>query len=403
MEDTGKKTTTTTALRRTSGSSTPTIEDAPVVCSSGDNLVNAVESGRKGGYFAYFRTKEFYAVLLLGQLLALCITATNTFTNLLAGIGTSIPAFQSIFTYFFLNLVYSSYTIYRYGFKGWYRTVLQHGWKYIIFAFCDVQGNYFIILAYRYTTILSAQLINFWAIVVVVSVSLFLRVRYHWAQYLGILICIGGMGVLFASDHITGSTSGNPKTRHDQIKGDMFALVGATCYGFANVAEEYLVSKRPMYEVLGQLGLYAMVINGVQAAIFDRQSFQNAVWNSEVAGYLAGFTICLFTFYSVAPILFRLASAAFFNISLLTSNFWGVVIGVKVFKLVIHWMYPIAFVLIILGQFVYYLGRQVLGEAVKPWLGRNQEKGVAGVGTARKKLDSQQAPPVVAQPATESV
>lgn len=257
----------------------------------------------------------------------------------------------------------------------------------IILAFCDVEGNYFIVLAYRYTTILSAQLINFWAIVMVVIVSLFLRVRYHWAQYVGILVCIGGMGILLASDHISGSSGADSKSRSDQIKGDLFALAGATFYGLTNVAEEYLVSKRPMYEVLGQLGLYATVIMGVQAAIFDRPSFATATWNNDVAGYLIGYTLCLFIFYSMAPILFRLASAAFFNISLLTSNFWGVVIGVKVFKLVIHWMYPIAFVAIVFGQFIYYLGRKVLGEARKPWLGKNQEGGVRGIGTARRKID----------------
>ncbi|GBF59917.1 solute carrier family protein [Trichophyton mentagrophytes] len=354
---------------------------------STDDINSAGNSNEKQGYFAYFRTRQFYIVLLLGQILALCITATNTFSGLLSSAGTSIPAFQTLFNYILLTLVYTSFTLYRYGARKWWSQLVRRDWwKYLIFAFCDVQGNYFIVLAYRYTTILSAQLINFWAIVMVVLISFtLLRVRYHWAQYAGILVCIGGMGVLFGSDHITGANSGGPeKSRGDLIKGDLFALLGATFYGLTNVAEEYLVSKRPMYEVLGQLGMYATVIMGVQAAIFDRASFQQAVWNGAVAGYLVGYTLCLFLFYSLAPLLFRLASAAFFNISLLTSNFWGVVIGVKVFGLRIHFLYPIAFVLIIIGQFVYYLGRQVLGEAMKPWLGENQEQGVIGIGTARR-------------------
>ena len=50
-------------------------------------------------------------------------------------------------------------------------------------------------------------------------------------------------------------------------------------------------------------------------------------------------------------------------------------------------MYPIAFVCIIVGQLVYYLGRRVLGEARKPWLGRDQERGVDGLFTARRKID----------------
>ena len=186
----------------------------------------------------------------------------------------------------------------------------------------DVEGNYFTVLAYRYTTILSAQLIEFWAVVLVVIVSfLFLRVRYHATQVTGIVVCLGGMGILLASDHITGSNGGSV-SRGDQLKGDLFALVGATFYGLSNVAEEFLLSKKPLYEVVGQLCFWGMIINGAQAGIFDRASFRSATWDGSVAGYLVGYTLCLTIFYSVAPILFRLSSAAFFNISLLTVNFW---------------------------------------------------------------------------------
>ncbi|KAI9040602.1 DUF914 domain membrane protein [Aspergillus affinis] len=343
---------------------------------------------QKKGHFAFLRTKEFYIILVLGQVLAITNTATSTFSTLLSDEGTSIPAFQTFFNYVLLNLIFTPYTMYRYGFKGWGKMVLRNGWKYIILAFCDVEGNYFIVLAYRYTTMLSAQLINFWAIAVVVVISfLFLRVRYHITQVLGILICIGGMGVLIGSDHLTG-TNGGDISRGNQIKGDLFALLGATFYGLANTGEEYFVSVQPMYEVLGQMAFWAMIINGTQAGIFDRHSFKIAVWNGKVGGYLTGYTLCLSFFYCLAPLLFRLSSAAFFNISMLTMNFWGVIIGVKVFHYSIHYLYPIAFVLIIIGQLIYFLGRRVLGEARKPWLGRNQERGVSGFATAKKKIDS---------------
>lgn len=230
---------------------------------------------------------------------------------------------------------------------------------------------------------LSAQLINFWAIAVVVILSfLFLHVRYHITQIVGILIAIGGVGILIASDHITG----NSGTATDQLKGDLFALLGATFYGACNTAEEFFVSKRPVYEVLGMMSFFGMLINGTQAAIFDRHSFRVSVWNGKVGGYFTGYTLCLFLFYCLAPLMFRLSSAAFFNISMLTMNFWGVCIGVKVLHEHIHWMYPIAFVCIILGQIIYFVGRQVLGEAVKPWLGRNQERGVVGLFTAKKRI-----------------
>jgi solute carrier family 35 protein F1/2 len=213
---------------------------------------------------------------------------------------------------------------------------------------------------------------------------LFLRVRYHWTQILGIVLCIGGMGVLFGSDKITGY---NAFPASNQVKGDLFALLGATFYGLSNCFEEYLVSERPLYEVVGQLAFWGMFINGTQAGIFDRASFRSAVWNSRVGGYLTGYTFILSIFYSLSPVLFRLTSAAFFNISLLTSNFWGVAIGIKVFHLRIHWMYPIAFVLILVGQLIYFLRQSSLAEASKPWLGEGQEGGHAGIGTAKRRVE----------------
>ncbi|KAF6239697.1 hypothetical protein HO173_002243 [Letharia columbiana] len=330
----------------------------------------------QGGWFAYLRTRNFYLVLLLGQVLALCITATNTFSSLLAAQPFSIPAFQTLWNYILLTLVYGSYTIYRYGWKGWIKLMLKDGWKYIILAFLDVEGNYF-------------TLINFWAIVMVVLISsIFLHVRYHPTQIIGILICIGGVGILFGSDHITQGSGFGGVTGGNQLKGDLFALVGATFYGMSNVAEEFLVSKRPLYEVVGQLGFWGMFIDGAMTGIFDRPSYRQSVWNDgKVGGYLTGYTLCLLLFYSGAPIMFRLASAAFFNISLLTGNFWGVVIGVKVFHERIHWMYPIAFVCIIGGLIVYFVGKSILGEALKPWLGKDQERGVNGLGTARRRVE----------------
>ncbi|KIW49033.1 hypothetical protein PV05_10749 [Exophiala xenobiotica] len=339
---------------------------------------------------AYFRTRDFWFILILGQILAICITGTNTLTTLLAMEGTSIPAFQTLFNYVLLNLIYTSYTLYKYGFKKWLHLCVHDGWKYIILAFMDVEGNYFTVLAYRYTTILSAQLINFWAIVIVVVISfLFLKVRYHWAQILGIFVCIGGMGLLLASDHITGSNGGDVSSGN-QLKGDLFALLGATFYGFCNVYEEWFVSGRPLYEVIGQLGFWATIINGVQAGIFDRHAFRTATWNGDVAGYLVGYTLILTTFYTLVPILYRFASAAFQNISLLTGNFWGVIIGIQVFHLHVHWMYPIAFTLIMVGHFVYYFGKGVMGEAKKAWLGDDQERGIDGFGSAKRKMRKMQ-------------
>lgn len=216
---------------------------------------------------------------------------------------------------------------------------------------------------------------------VIVSFT-FLKVRYKWPQVVGILICCAGQGLLLASDHIQGTNGGKVP---NQLKGDLFCLLGATFYGLSNVFEEWFVSKRPMYEVLGMLGFFGVLINGVQAGIFDRDSFHSATWNGKVGGYMVGYTLLLFMFYGMAPLILRLASAAFFDISLLTGNFWGLAIGISVFGYTIYFLYPIAFVLIIIGLFIYFISNTVLGDSKKPWLGEGQEGGVDGVGTAKWK------------------
>ena len=67
--------------------------------------------------------------LVGSQVLAITNTATSTFSTLLSDEGTSIPAFQTFFNYVLLNIIFTPYTMYRYGFKGWGKMVLRNGWK----------------------------------------------------------------------------------------------------------------------------------------------------------------------------------------------------------------------------------------------------------------------------------
>jgi Solute carrier family 35 len=90
--------------------------------------------------FKFVTTWRFWTILLLGQILSWCIVSTNTLTEYLSLDGANIPAFQSLFNYALLNLVYTSWTIYKYGFKKWSMIILKDGWKFFILAFADVQG-----------------------------------------------------------------------------------------------------------------------------------------------------------------------------------------------------------------------------------------------------------------------
>jgi solute carrier family 35, member F1/2 len=74
-------------------------------------------------------TRRFIYALLAGQLVSLCITCTNVTTTELVKRGFSNPTTQTFFLYFTICIVYTPYTMYQYGMKGWANMVLRDGWK----------------------------------------------------------------------------------------------------------------------------------------------------------------------------------------------------------------------------------------------------------------------------------
>ncbi|KAI7821439.1 hypothetical protein BX661DRAFT_188320 [Kickxella alabastrina] len=256
--------------------------------------------------------RHFLLILALGQLLSLCITSTSVLSNQLAKYqNVSIPNFQSFMVYALLFIFL------------WY----------IFLAAVDVEGNYFVIKAYSYTSLLSCMLLDTWALPCVTILSFFmLRARYRWMQVVGVLLCLGGMGLL--------------------VKGDMDA---GKNYKALNALKEFIVRKRPQYETVAWLGFFGTIINGVQMGIIEHKELKTLVWTKEVVRYTIGFDLVMFVLYTTAPFLFRLSSATFYNLSILTSDFYGLIFARYMFHDKITAIYAGAFVMIVGGLLVYYL------------------------------------------------
>ncbi|KAG6854262.1 hypothetical protein C0991_008955 [Blastosporella zonata] len=122
----------------------------------------------------------------------------------------------------------------------------------------------------------------------------------------------------------------------------------------ANATEEFFVRKRPLYEVVGQLGLYGTLINGIQAAALEHNDMKHASWNGMTIGILVAYTAAMFILYTVAPMLYRLASSTYYNLSLLTSDFWGLLFGLFLYHYRPYWLYFVAYVIIIVGLVTYF-------------------------------------------------
>jgi hypothetical protein len=84
---------------------------------------------KQRGWFAFLKTPQFWIVLALGQVLSLCDTGTNTLTTELAMVPWSIPTLQNEFNYVLMTLVYTTFTIYKYGFKKYFMLLWKDGWR----------------------------------------------------------------------------------------------------------------------------------------------------------------------------------------------------------------------------------------------------------------------------------
>ncbi|KAL1918164.1 uncharacterized protein VTP21DRAFT_3430 [Calcarisporiella thermophila] len=299
---------------------------------------------------------RFLVTLLLGQLLSLCITATNTINEQLhRNAGISVPTTQIFLAYVALAVGFGGVIVWKQGWKGWWEVMRIGGWRYILLGFVDVQANYFINKAFSHTTILSAMLIDSWSIPCVVLLSrTFLRHSYHSTQYLGVAACLLGLGLLIWSDVMSGRIKdGNDIEGKERILGDLMALVGATCYAISNVAEEWMVRGGRIREVVGGLGLWGAIISGIQLVVLERNEILAIPWTFSAISLILVFDVALVCLYSLAPVLFCLSSATFFNLSLLTSDFYGLLVAMIFFHIQANALYFLAFLTIVGGIFVY--------------------------------------------------
>ena len=103
--------------------------------------------------------------------------------------------------------------------------------------------------------------------------------------------------------------------------------------------------KRPLYEVIGQLGMWGFIINGAQTWALEGKKMKDVPWGADISksrylliwsivsdlisavGLLFAFTVAMMILYTIAPMLYRMASSAYFNLSLLSSDFYGLLFG----------------------------------------------------------------------------
>ncbi|KAJ0964806.1 hypothetical protein J5N97_025944 [Dioscorea zingiberensis] len=287
-------------------------------------------------------------ILFLGQLVSFSLAVSSFIASYIASTGIDTPLTQSFFTYLTLSLVLGSIFLYRRckPLVPWY-------W-YLALGFVDVQGNYLYVKAYQYSSITSVTLLDCWTIPWVMILTWFvLQTRYSLWQFVGAAISVVGLALVLLSDDKTSSNDGKKPLLGDAL------VIGCTFfYAMSNVGEEFFAKRRNLFEVLTMLGVFGALISACEIYIFERKNLESVQWSPTVISLYIGYAAVSFLFYILYPFILKMSGSALFNLSLLTSDMWAVVIRIFFYHQQVNWLYYLAFSIVAIGLIIYSLNEK---------------------------------------------
>lgn len=86
---------------------------------------------------------------------------------------------------------------------------------------------------------------------------------------------------------------------------------------------------------------------------FDR--LNQIEWSLPIVSLIATYVLCLFCMYSLVPTVYRMVGATFLSMSLITSNFYSLIVGLLFLDAKMPPFYPVAYALVITSVTAYSL------------------------------------------------
>mmetsp|Transcript_16176 Transcript_16176/g.48478 ORF Transcript_16176/g.48478 Transcript_16176/m.48478 type:complete len:454 (+) Transcript_16176:262-1623(+) len=282
-------------------------------------------NGEGSGPLAQERIKfllstPFARAAVVAQLASLVLAAVGACSATLSRQGVYLPTSQSLLVYGGLAAVF-----------GWRlrrcmdaKPLDRVAWaKFAGLAFLDLEANFLVNKAYRYTSITSVTLLDCWSIVgVLVLTWALLGAKYRRAHLGGAALCIAGLALLVMFD----SRAHGPH-QHDgfpaAVFGDALVLVGASLYALCNVGQEALLGTLSNTQLLAGIGACGLALSCVQAPLLEHSQLAAAPWNWQIVALLGSYVTSMLVFYVLVPCVLRDGGAGLLNLSLLTSDLWA--------------------------------------------------------------------------------
>ncbi|XP_061684516.1 solute carrier family 35 member F2-like isoform X2 [Syngnathoides biaculeatus] len=276
-------------------------------------------------------TRRLFRTLALGQVLAALVCGTALTSQYLSSVyHVDAPMLQSVLHYALLGAAYTPALLCRTGSDSVFRAGRGRWLQYALVGLADVEANYAVVAAYRYTTLTSVQLLDCFVIPVVMFLSWWLlKTRYRPVHFAAVGVCLLGVGAMVGADLLAGRDQGSAS---DVLLGDGLVLLSAALYGVSNVWQEYAVKNRSRLEFLGMLGLFGSVISTAQMLVLELRQVSAIRWRWQAALLLGVFACCMLALYSLMPVVVKESSAAAVNLSMMTADVFSVFCGVFIFR-----------------------------------------------------------------------
>lgn len=298
---------------------------------------------------------------ILGQILSLCLTAGGTISHkLYHTYGLDVAAMQMALVYlnvaimFWLALVHFSVEYF------WARKLRTKIIATGLISLLDTAASLLVIHAVAYVNLPMRALLSTISTPVVMTLSrIFLRTNYKLLSVFGASLAVGG--VVFASvSQLSTVASGDLKAHlsSDILLGYGMCSLSAVLYGISNVYTEWVTkSGGSLLEYLALSSTFSTAWSMVYLLGFRIEELSSVkMFLTSIAGvYLCICCLSLTLFYSLLPIVMLRSSATLFNLSLLTTNFYSLVVGYWLFGDVIDLSFFISFVMVMLGLILFNL------------------------------------------------
>ena len=271
--------------------------------------------------------------IALGQLCAFVNATSAAASTALESKHVYLPAWQTFFAYCAIGGAYGPMYYARVrrdesgGGYAWSKLK-----KYVALAAIDVEANYFVTLAFRYTSMTSVTLLDSAAIPFAMALSeVALKSKYAKAHVVGACVAFGGLSVLVLSD-ATAKGSSTASVANAPL-GDFLTIVAAALYATSNVLVEAFLHDADKVEILAHLGVLGAAFSGTQSAILEGMKFSELkALGARGVGLFTAFASSLFVLYTFSMDVLERCGASAFNVSMLASDVWSVILRLMFFN-----------------------------------------------------------------------